>query len=370
MIFGDFSTGTLVRQGIIFGVLALVVGGFAYDRFVVKANCDAAYAFAMEKVQANFEPGKRKRTTPETVSKEFGFKPQVSEVKENCLVEEYHWARPVPGKTYFVSILYAKEQVAPKTVIDDGPMGEKADAETKKKIEEANDNAEYLLVSAKQLLAMDQSDLSRFTSASTDTKGIKFDEGDVVKGIGAGGRGMRQRDGKRGGKGRGRPKTDEDNDAKSSKEEPAKEEPAKEEPAKKSQPRKSQPRKSQPRKSQPRKSQPRKSQPRKSQPRKSQPRKSQPRKSQPRKSQPRKSQPKKSQPKKSQPRKSQLRKSQLRKSQLKKSQLRKNLAKKKRNLRNQKSLANLKEIQNPISRICCQKTLTFKSKVRVLAYCG
>lgn len=107
------APGSSLRLVILLGVLVLVVGTFAYDQFVIKPDCDKAFAKIQKLVDDRNKQGVKvgSLVTSKDIQKELGRVPTWTkdDPKRGYTIEHYCWWGKTPLMTrrrHFIAIVY------------------------------------------------------------------------------------------------------------------------------------------------------------------------------------------------------------------------------------------------------------------------
>jgi hypothetical protein len=108
---------SLVRLLVLLGILAMVVGAYAYDYLVARPECKKAHDKVQDFVDARNKLGVKESAlvTPEEIHKELGMQPTLVEKHpdKQYEVEYYCWWGKVPylnKRRHFISIVYVGDE--------------------------------------------------------------------------------------------------------------------------------------------------------------------------------------------------------------------------------------------------------------------
>jgi len=108
----SLSQGQLIFRIVLFAVLALLLVMLGYDRFVARANHEAAYKTLNEMLDEteNAEAGDEKIYTRDDVHEKLGREPISEEEGANYVLEHYRWRSGLLFRTYDLYVSYSPKQ--------------------------------------------------------------------------------------------------------------------------------------------------------------------------------------------------------------------------------------------------------------------
>jgi hypothetical protein len=103
--------GSPIRLIVLLGVLAIVLGAFLVDLFVMFDAVNAAtvrlQAAADEMASQPHENGRPQFLSREEVAQAIGFQPTSSRVENGALIEQYRWWGALPLERRYIQVVYA-----------------------------------------------------------------------------------------------------------------------------------------------------------------------------------------------------------------------------------------------------------------------
>ena len=103
--------GSPIRLLVLLGVLAIVLGAFLVDLFIMFDAVNAAtvrlQAAADEMASQPHENGKPQFLSREEVAQAIGFQPTSSRVENGTLIEQYRWWGALPLERRYIQVVYA-----------------------------------------------------------------------------------------------------------------------------------------------------------------------------------------------------------------------------------------------------------------------